>query len=260
MSDTSERLSPEQIATGIVKRSPQGLDHWLETWFEQSIAVAIERERAAMAVEPPDEAWKTLVMLAGIAASREDHGSAATHIHAITYRYVGLREALAQAQRERDDLQKGKDGLMDARRRLRSDLDKTKSRLDLAEKEQQRLDELLTLNTDAYIAMEEHWTEENNQFSVKLAQAQAALTEARKDGERQQWQPIATAPTDKLLLLWWIPRDGNPYAEACVIGQLSFHEPGKWWNSQRGEYQEIERITHWMPLPASPDDAIKGGK
>lgn len=68
-----------------------------------------------------------------------------------------------------------------------------------------------------------------------------------------EWQPIETAPLEKTVLLWWRPIDDNPWAEACVIGQVSAHEPGKWWNGQRGEYQDLWHVTHWMPLPPGPE-------
>lgn len=65
-------------------------------------------------------------------------------------------------------------------------------------------------------------------------------------------QPIETAPLDRSVLLWWRPVKDNPYAECWVIGQVSSHEPGKWWNGQRGECQDLQHVTHWMPLPPSP--------
>lgn len=71
-----------------------------------------------------------------------------------------------------------------------------------------------------------------------------------------EWQPIETAPLDKSVLLWWRPINENPHAEIVVIGHVSSHEPGKWWNGQRGEYQDIWHVTHWAPLPAGPS---KGG-
>lgn len=69
-----------------------------------------------------------------------------------------------------------------------------------------------------------------------------------------QWQPIETAPEGKTMLLWWIPKDPNPYAEAIVIGQLSGYEEheGEWWDVQSGKYQSLKHITHWMPLPEPP--------
>ncbi len=73
----------------------------------------------------------------------------------------------------------------------------------------------------------------------------------------RQWRSIEDAPKDTSLLLWWIPRDGNQYAEACVIGQISSYEPGKWWNGQTATHQEVDRITHWMPLPNAPEERRK---
>lgn len=67
-----------------------------------------------------------------------------------------------------------------------------------------------------------------------------------------EWQPIETAPLGKSVLLWWRPIDPNPYAEDVVIGTVSSHEPGMWWNGQRGEYQKLWHVTHWMPLPERP--------
>ena len=66
------------------------------------------------------------------------------------------------------------------------------------------------------------------------------------------WQPIETAPVNKTVLFWWRPINPNPYAEACVIGQISSYEEGKWWDSARGEYQDVWHVTHWMPLPGAP--------
>lgn len=81
------------------------------------------------------------------------------------------------------------------------------------------------------------------------------------------WRPIETAPKDQTVLLWWRPRadpkypvpddaasalSNNRYAEACVIGQVSSHEPGTWWNGQTGKSQDLWHVTHWMPLPKRP--------
>lgn len=83
------------------------------------------------------------------------------------------------------------------------------------------------------------------------------------------WQSINTAPVGVEVLLWWRPKadpaypkspeaksvlSDNKYAEQCVIGQVSEHEEGQWWNGQRGEYQDIWHVTHWMPLPKSPTE------
>jgi hypothetical protein len=65
-------------------------------------------------------------------------------------------------------------------------------------------------------------------------------------------QPIDTAPLDKNVLLWWTPKTPNPHAECWVIGAVSSHDPGKWWNGQRAQLEELAHITHWRPLPAGP--------
>lgn len=68
-----------------------------------------------------------------------------------------------------------------------------------------------------------------------------------------EWQPINTAPVSKELLLWWRPINDNKYAESVVIGTVCYGGlDDKWWNSQRGEYQDIWHITHWMLMPSAP--------
>lgn len=82
-----------------------------------------------------------------------------------------------------------------------------------------------------------------------------------------EWKPIETAPLGRTVLLWWVPRtdpsylhapedastlSNNRHAECCVVGQVSAHEKGKRWNA-RGEYEDIERVTHWMNLPNRPE-------
>lgn len=74
-----------------------------------------------------------------------------------------------------------------------------------------------------------------------------------------EWQPIETAPLDKTVLLYWTPVKPNQYAEACVIGQVSSYEPGTWWNGQRMTYEDLDRITHWMPLPPGPREGGRDG-
>jgi hypothetical protein len=66
------------------------------------------------------------------------------------------------------------------------------------------------------------------------------------------WQPIETAPLDKSVLLWWVPIDGNKLAECAVVGQISSHETGQWWNGQTAQYQSISHVTRWMLLPSAP--------
>jgi hypothetical protein len=82
----------------------------------------------------------------------------------------------------------------------------------------------------------------------------AVMREAPPTGVN--WLPIETAPTDRSILLWWRPKDANPFAEDVVIGQVSSHELGKWWNGQRGEYQDVWHVTHWAPLPSAPEGNV----
>jgi hypothetical protein len=88
-----------------------------------------------------------------------------------------------------------------------------------------------------------------------------------------KWNPVDTAPRGVNLLLWWRPianpryphppenastLSNNKYAEACVIGTLTEDEEGNevWWNGQAQMYQDIWHITHWMPLPKTPEEAV----
>jgi hypothetical protein len=119
--------------------------------------------------------------------------------------------------------------------------------------------------------------EDQNGHSIK-----AGEWRTRPDGlvelvvKRHEWQPIDTAPTNKWLLLWWVPktdpkyrypasyassRSNNKYAECCVIGQVCWHDemmngekPKTWWNGQRQEEQDLAHITNWSYLPGGPAD------
>lgn len=68
------------------------------------------------------------------------------------------------------------------------------------------------------------------------------------------WQPINTAPLETPVLLWWRPVGENKFAEACVIGTVSVHMAGEWWNGQTGTYQDLWHVTHWTPLPDGPEE------
>lgn len=92
-------------------------------------------------------------------------------------------------------------------------------------------------------------------WSDDMKMLDEALAESAywKNAVRNEWRPIETAPLGEYVLFWWRPiHDNNPYAESCVIGQISTHELGKWWNGQTGTYQDVWHLTHWMPLPKSP--------
>ncbi len=72
------------------------------------------------------------------------------------------------------------------------------------------------------------------------------------------WQPIETAPLDKRVLLWWTPVNGNKFAEAAIIGEVSSHFPGTYWDGgyqgadYMAGYKPLDRVTHWMLLPPAP--------
>jgi hypothetical protein len=100
----------------------------------------------------------------------------------------------------------------------------------------------------------EHWAVKPDIFAETYEPASAPLRGAVGD----EWQPIETAPSDVTLLFWWRPIAPNPHAEAAVIGVVSSHEPGKWWNPQRAEYQDLWHVTHWRPLPLPPSTDGEG--
>jgi len=62
-----------------------------------------------------------------------------------------------------------------------------------------------------------------------------AIPAAKPHDDNERWQPIETAPKDKVILLWM-----------SSAGRV---EAGKW-----GQYckYNIPHITHWQPLPAPP--------
>jgi hypothetical protein len=65
--------------------------------------------------------------------------------------------------------------------------------------------------------------------------------------QSNEWQPIETAPKDRLLLLCcvgWKPSEakGEPWPVKV----------GGWWNGVWNIFGASWRPTHWMPLPAPP--------
>jgi hypothetical protein len=70
------------------------------------------------------------------------------------------------------------------------------------------------------------------------------------------WQPIETAPRDKVVDLWW---NGRRFADYEFV-ELT----GDWVRKElmwKGEYQVTtkrfltDKPTHWMPLPPAPGAA-----
>jgi hypothetical protein len=89
-----------------------------------------------------------------------------------------------------------------------------------------------------------------------LVAERAALVAERAAWQQgvPQWQPIETAPKEEDVWFWCVPKTA---AEAFVDTSghpiVGTHQPylhrGKWntWSS-------LTKATHWMPLPAPPDD------
>lgn len=96
----------------------------------------------------------------------------------------------------------------------------------------------------------DEWREWANSAFIERNDFAARLAEAR-------WIPVAERmpEPDEPVLLWWRPINGNPYGEAAVIGSISRHEQGNWWNPQTASYQGLWHITHWRPLPPPPPDS-----
>jgi hypothetical protein len=82
-------------------------------------------------------------------------------------------------------------------------------------------------------------------MTKKKAHKQAAL-------EATQWQPIETAPKDGRVILVY----GG-------IAHWYFNNDGGEWRTLTGEQWPGKRInwlvTHWMPLPAKPEETQTSG-
>ncbi len=78
------------------------------------------------------------------------------------------------------------------------------------------------------------------------------------EGEKEGWQDIATAPKQKVILLWALTdtETGN-YKMATGYWMPGFgDEPGAWeWEGRRLKAYDVQP-THWQPLPVPPS---KGG-
>ena len=77
-----------------------------------------------------------------------------------------------------------------------------------------------------------------------------------------QWIPVKDRLPDSDVAVLAVCMDditnyGHPYAyEEAVI--LAFYSSGRWWDEiwpeKNKEDNEIEGVTHWMPLPAPPEN------
>lgn len=69
-----------------------------------------------------------------------------------------------------------------------------------------------------------------------------------------EWQPIETAPLDKMVLLWWVGGKKLPKAPPTVaMGAISSYEGGHVWDGHN--YSPVEWFTHWAPKPSGPSHA-----
>lgn len=110
------------------------------------------------------------------------------------------------------------------------------------------------------------WTDDQYVHSIWRARAIEALAVHRQQEacKSLMWQPIETAPKDGTLLLLWERCEDEPF-----IGSW-WDKWGRWVASTThydtdGNACVIDRVysdgvTHWMPLPPTPDAAhgIKG--
>lgn len=64
------------------------------------------------------------------------------------------------------------------------------------------------------------------------------------------WQPIETAPKDGTRILGWSSGDG-----VCIVAFGDTPRRTRWYENHPLGRLPIKQPTHWMPLPAPPEDA-----
>lgn len=82
--------------------------------------------------------------------------------------------------------------------------------------------------------------------------------------EKQEWQPIRTAPRDGESILLWSPYWSDTFGVS--IGQFDqfaadAHGHDCWLGSEfdTATWDASEQPTHWMPLPEPPPDPDEEG-
>ena len=68
-----------------------------------------------------------------------------------------------------------------------------------------------------------------------------------------EWQPIETAPKDRLHVLLF--GDGPGFKQCSFVGYWYEHD-GVWLGF---DHKPAGQPTHWMPLPKPPNAEITGG-
>lgn len=68
------------------------------------------------------------------------------------------------------------------------------------------------------------------------------------------WLKMEMCPIGARVLFWWKPPVENPDEERPVIGRLSEHRPGYWWDPQAERYLPAENLAFWQCLPGRPSE------
>jgi hypothetical protein len=68
------------------------------------------------------------------------------------------------------------------------------------------------------------------------------------------WRPIESAPKDGTRILAWRPELGEPYIVRWAVDE-PFGDVETWTTDSEGPgySSELADVTHWMPLPPSPE-------
>ncbi|MCA3186971.1 MAG: DUF551 domain-containing protein [Cupriavidus sp.] len=69
-----------------------------------------------------------------------------------------------------------------------------------------------------------------------------------------EWQPIETAPKDGRVVLLCVKVNGSPFV---ATGGYDSHWTGQCWVLDNRRIPSGSSITHWMPLPKPPADAVE---
>lgn len=103
-------------------------------------------------------------------------------------------------------------------------------------------------------------TWQSDEFLAELAQARAALSEAKAGG----WLPIETAPKDGTPILGWSIEYGarETRSDTYTPGSPGFAQglTDRWWYWEEPKHNWASRWnpTHWQPLPAPPAQRGEG--
>lgn len=100
--------------------------------------------------------------------------------------------------------------------------------------------------------------DENCLIQIK-AEIVRALSHHPAEPTREQWQPIETAPSRQFVLVC-NPSEGNLPVVAKRYDELWINVGAIPVGRSDGQHTLDHAPTHWMPLPALPDDRLTGAK